>query len=198
MITAREQFCAVVSSGPLLRADAIVVLAGQDGEARLATAGGLLEGGGAPVVVLSGGINHPPRELSAEALAPLLLGRGVAPSKVIMERQSQNTHEQAVNVLALARENEWKRLLLVASPYHCYRAMLTFIASLIGGGLHEQIQLVNVPCADVPWFGEPDGIHVTRLALLAEEFDKIERYRSDGDVASYEDGLAYLKFWEGK
>lgn len=194
----REQFCSILSTGPLLRGDAIVVLAGEDGEARLATAIGLLHGAGAPVIVVSGGLHTPPSRVGAPALAEILMGKGVAPSRILVESASQNTREQAVNVVDLAMQNEWRRLLLVASPYHSPRAFLTFIQALHDVGKEEVMQLVNVPAAEMPWWKSPIGVEASRVDLLASEFDKIDAYQQTGDVASYEDGLTYIAYWEGR
>lgn len=201
MISDRERFCVVLASGPLLRGDAIVVLAGEDAEARGAVALELFRQGAAPVVVCSGGIQDPPRRLSGDAAGALLLARGLAPDRILIEPASQNTREQAVNVLALAIANEWHRLLLVASPYHLPRAFLTFLKAIQeADGLvpHacDTIQLVAVPASQMPWWGSPPGTSALRLDLLADEYEKIHRYREH--VAGYAEGLAYLRYWEGK
>jgi len=57
---------------------------------------------------------------------------------------------------------------------------------------------VSVPSGGQPWFAPVhDGTTQTRLDLLADEFDKINRYHAAGHVASYADGLKYLARWEG-
>ncbi len=198
MISARETFCALLASQPILRGDAIVVLCGEDAEKRLATGVQLLVTGAGHCIVLSGGKHQPPRCLSGESLAPELLQRGVSPERLLVESGSQNTREQAVNVVDMARVNAWKRLLIVASPYHTVRAYLTFLRALDEAKLHKAIHLVSVPCADVPWFGMPAGVNSTRVALLTTEYDKIDEYERRKHCASYERGLAYLKNTEGK
>lgn len=194
--SARERFCTVLAHGPLLQADAIVVLCGEDGEERLKVGAELMLSGGASQIVLSGGQDDGVRWLGADRLCPVLMGKGVAFDRIYVEGASQNTREQAVAVVARAATQEWGRLLLVASAYHAPRAFLTFLKVLQEFDLTEQIQLVSVPASHTPWFKAPAGMETTRLALLEEEFRKIEAYREH--VATYEEGLAYLKYWEGR
>ena len=190
-------FAAVVSSGPLLRSEAIVVLSG-DGEGRLDVGVELMRSGGAPLMVLSGGLDAPPFSLSAKELTRRAIDKGVDPTRLIVEDASRNTREQAVNVVAMAIERGWTRLLLVASPFHAYRAFLTFVQALIDVDQQERIRIVNAPASQLPWFQKVEPVDMTRLDMLHDEMRKIEDYRALGHVARYEDGLAYLKFWEGK
>jgi uncharacterized SAM-binding protein YcdF (DUF218 family) len=195
----RDAFTAVLASGPLLQSDAIVVLCGEDTAPRIATAFALFKTGGAPLIVLSGGRHEPPRWQGAQALAGKLYTLGVAPARVLIDDDSQNTRQQAVNVIEMAEARGWKRILLVASAYHAPRAFLTFLQVLGEDDRcerEESIQLVNVP-ATAPWWGSPEGMGPTRLELLAFEQEKIQEYSERGHVASYVDGLASLKRWEG-
>jgi uncharacterized SAM-binding protein YcdF (DUF218 family) len=190
-------FAAVVDSAPLLKADAIVVLSG-DGEGRLNFACGMLQQGGAQHLVLSGGVDKPPFALTAHDLARKAIDRGVAPDRLCLEAASKNTREQAVNVVAMAAEREWGRLLLVASPFHAWRAFLTFVQALTDAGLRERVHLINAPASQLKWWAVPDGRDMDRLGLLNQELEKIEAYRALGHVASWAEGLAYLAHWEGK
>ncbi len=199
-ITAREKYCTVLMNLPLLYAEAIVVLAGEDWEPRIRVAKTFkLEHQGPQQVVISGGVEDPPRHRGAHTMNTFLLGAGVAPGHIIMDNESTNTREQAVNVIDLAIEHEWKSILLIASPYHCYRAHLTFLNRLLELDKHEAIRIqvaptAHVPAAKVPWFEPPDGMDIKRLDLLGLEFAKIHDYAEH--VATYEQGLEYLEFWQ--
>lgn len=192
---ARELFCAMLWTAPLLRADAAVVLCGEDAVPRLATGVELLRAGAAGCLVLSGGRHEPPKHLGAPHMAIEVLALGVAPDRVLVEDGSQNTHEQAVNVLELARANAWKRLLLVASPYHLPRAMLTFLR--VATATPRITHIVPVACASVPWFQAPAGHTAHRNHLLSVEFAKIAEYQRKGHCATYQTGLTYLQATEG-
>lgn len=190
----REQFCAVLSNGPVLKSDAIIVLCGEDPEPRISVAAQLFAQGAGHTVLLTGGLHEPPRWFGAEELAPALLGLGVSHTKVVMDPGAKNTREQAVNTVATAMEKKWKRLLLVASGYHQYRAYLTFLKALIEAEQDRTIQMLMMPANQVQWWATPTGMELTRLNLLEAEFDKVSKYA--GHVASYEAGLEYLEYWE--
>lgn len=194
-MTDREAFCAIMASGPLLSADAIVVLAGEDGVARAQTAVELFRAGAAPVIVLAGDRHEPPRILSGEALSATVLGGGVAPDR-IFHAPAAHTQEQAALLAKLAEEKRWRRLLLVASPYHLPRALLTFIRSLTMLGMETDLHLVPVPASHTPWFQPPPGATETRDQLFALELEKCERYTEH--VATWAEGLTYLRYWEGR
>ena len=196
-MTPRERFAAILANGPLRRADAAVLMTG-DGDARVPTAIELFRQQAAPVLVVTGGFHEPPYALSAGMLAGKIYGAGISPERVVVESAAKNTREQAVNVVAMARKRGWKSLLLVASPYHQYRAFLSFVQALIDAKLDERIRLTAVPCGDLKWFACPDGEKRTRVALLEDEFKKITDYQAKGHVASFTDGLKYLAYWEAK
>ena len=198
-MTPREAFCAVLSNGPLRYGDAIVVLSG-DGTTRLAVAAEVFtqKVQAAPRIVVSGGVDNPPHSLSAAASKQWLIAKGISSGKIIEEGGSQNTHAQACNVISMAVSHKWKTLLLVTSPYHQYRAFLTFLRELRDFTLDEQIRLINIPASQTKWWGKPEACDVTRMDLLADEFAKIDTYALKGHVASYEDGLNYLMTWEAR
>ena len=196
MTTDRERFCAVLASGPLRRADAVVELAGEDGLARVEVALQLFRQRAAPTLVFSGGPEDPPHLVGARALAALATGRGVAPDRIIVESASTNSAEQAKAVVAMAKDKGWTNLLLVASGYHQFRAFLTFLRALQRAELADTVRLTVVPTSQAPWGQAPPGCEATRLALLDGEFAKVEAYGDD--VATWADGLAYLLAWESR
>jgi hypothetical protein len=194
MTADRERFLALVSSGPMLRGDAIITFCGEDADPRVNMAAGIFLSGGAPRIVLSGGKHEPPRWKGAKACEPMLFGKGVAPDRIILESESTNTREQAVAVVRLACDLGWRRLLLVASSYHAPRAYLTFLKELANVGHDKTIQLVSVPCSQSPWFSSPAGMITTRVDLLAGELEKIDLYGAH--VATYAEGLESIRYWE--
>ena len=192
MVSAREQFLAAVYTGPLHKADAIVVLCGEDAEQRALAATELFRQGAAPLIVCSGGVDGEPRWMDGERVSGLLMARSVPPKALIVEHGSQNTHEQAVNLIEMAEANDWHRLCIVASAYHLPRAMLTFIKAIGKRPIH----VVAVPASQLTWWGTPPGMVVTRLELFNAEMAKVEEY---GDhCATWAEGLAYIERFEGR
>lgn len=198
MISGREQFCAVLATGQLLAADAVVLLAGEDGIARCDFALELLRRGGAPKVLITGGRDEPTAIVGAERLQGRMLGKGYLPGRIIVDETAMNTRQQAEVIANMADAERWSRILLVASPYHQYRAFLTVLKALDEIERAEAVHVISVAASQAPWFQSPEGCTSTRLSLLATEFAKIDEYSAKGHVATYERGLDYLKFWEAK
>lgn len=196
MATDRERFLAALYTGPLLRGDCIVVLAGEDGEARAQTAAELFRQGAAPGLFVTGGLHTPPRRTGAEALAGVLLGAGIAPDRIITDTTAMHTGDQAKAAIDLAMDRGWKQLLLVASPYHLPRAFLTFVYRLHVAMQHDTIRIVPVPASNVRWFEAPEGLETERWELLDIELDKCHAYVND--VATFAAGLDYLRAWEAR
>ena len=191
--TTREQFCLTLLAAPLERADALVVLCGEDADARAECALEIVRMGGAPVVVLSGGVDHPPSHVGARRLATKMIDAGVAHDRILLEEASQHTHEQAVAVVAMAAREGWSSLMLIASAYHLPRAYLTFLVVVQETG-RTDLQLCIATALQASWFHPPLGVDATRLDLLASEYAKITAYGPH--VASYREGLAELRRWE--
>lgn len=191
----RETFLAWLYNGPLLPSDALVVLSG-DGTVRIDAALGALRQGAAHYVVASGGVDNPPHALTAHATRRYLIDNGLHPDRIIEEPDSQNTHDQAGALVRLCAEHKWARVLLVTSPYHMPRAFLTVLAELRRAGAAEKVHVLPLPAAQVRWTDKPDGLDVTRLDLFADELRKIDEYSARGHVASYAEGLAYMRYWE--
>ena len=196
MTDAFTDFCAVLANGPLLKADAIVCLCGEDAEPRVTVACQLFRSGAAPYLVLSGGKNEPPRIKGAESCFGLVMSQGIAFERIIGDYESQHTRDQAVNVVALAAERQWTQLLLVASPYHAPRAFMTFVQAMDEAKVSDKIRLVNAPASQTLWSESPDATSDSRLSLWRSECHKIATYTASGHVATAERGLEYLLGWE--
>jgi uncharacterized SAM-binding protein YcdF (DUF218 family) len=85
---------------------------------------------GEPWVIVSGGIADASRQRAREAdvLAALLRDHGVPESRILIERTSNTTYTQAVEVAALAKRRGLDRLIVVTSPAHLRRAVPAFRA----------------------------------------------------------------------
>lgn len=189
----REAFCAMLDGSQIEAADAAVLLCGEDAAPRGAVAVSLLASQAVPLIVASGGKHEPPRWIGAHEIQRELYAKGVTPGRVVLEPDSTNTREQAVNVVAMAKAAGWTRLILVASNYHAPRAFLTFLRAVEEAGLSSVVRLMSAP-ARAPWCQAPDGMRTTRWRLRTREFEKIREYGNH--VPSFADGLAYLERWE--
>lgn len=108
------------------RADAIVVLGGDEGD-RALRALELYRGGYAPTLVLTGleyGDAAPPAALTWRA--DFLEARGVPRSALRFEVDSRNSYTEAVNILALMRQQGWHAAIVVSDPPHMRRLAWTW------------------------------------------------------------------------
>lgn len=196
MLSAQEKYLAVVTNDTLRHADVIVILEG-DNLARLPQGAKLYKEGWAPLVVLSGGIEKVDyHSIPSRKMLPHLVALGVPEGTIELEEKSMHTRDQAVEITRIAEERGWKTIIIVASHYHQYRAYLTFLKRLQEEGLDRQIMLINAPTRDLPWFSKDQ--QGRRIDLLEGEFERIEKYREMGHIASYESALEYQEWKESQ
>ena len=125
-------------------------------------------------------------------MVPAFLKAGISRDAIIMEDISLNTREQAVKVTGIISQNSWRRVILVASHYHQYRAYLTFLKVILENEL--KIDIINAPANYLNWF--EDMGWGRRYDLLQDEFGKIEKYGKMGHIASFEQAIEYQKWKE--
>ena len=190
LLSERELFQVLVSHDQIKKADAIILLEG-DGFARLPEAIRLYKEKWAPMIVISGGINDPSYgSLPLRQKAADFQKAGILAKNLLWEENSQNTHEQAEEVIKLCQSHKWQKIILVASPYHQYRAFLTFLRVINQHKL--SLLIMNAPCQNLSWFETlPWG---RRIDLLQTEFQKITTYQQKGDAASFAEALTYLEW----
>lgn len=184
----RSQFTGALASQELRAGDAIVLMAG-DGTVRVPYAAQLFAQGLAPiVVVLSADARHEYGSMTSGELTPLLLEAGVPQEAIYAQEVAYNTRDEAVHTVALARERRWRSLIFITSPHHQYRAFLTFLKAMRDAKLELILTVAVVPVDDVA-----KGRY---MDLVPQEYERIEKYAAQGDVASYEEGLDYLRWRE--
>lgn len=192
-MTDKEKFIVLLDSDYPQKGDAIILLEG-DGFSRYKKAISLYNDGFAPVVCFSGNFDDEKTgAYTFDKIKPLILATGVPRDCLLYEDKSKNTYEQAVEVIKIAKKNNWERIILVASQYHSYRAFLTFLC--------VQKQIMPKLIIDMASVNELDWYEETgwgcRIDLLASEFEKIDLYQKKNNVASFTEGVKYLKIKNG-
>lgn len=192
MITDREIIMAIVDNDCLKPSDAIILLEG-DGFHRFQKAVDLYKKGYGKKIVFSGAIVQ--KEYGSypfEEVKPFILNAGVPKEDLIHEDKSLQTQQQAVEVVKMAMENGWKRLALVASHEHQYRAYLTFLRQVLDS--NSGIILYNAPVRNLDWFVDSGwGMRIDRLKA---EFERIEKYSAFGHLANAQDVIEYQQWKE--
>jgi uncharacterized SAM-binding protein YcdF (DUF218 family) len=191
-MTNREKVIALVDNDCLQNSDVIVLLEG-DGLNRYQKAVDLYHGGLASKIVFSGGItDYEYGSFPFSDVLPHLLKTGVPAKAIIHEDKSRNTRAQAVEVVKLAKENSWHRLILVATHEHQYRAYLTFLREAIDS--KRGLILYNAPVRNLGWFSETGW--GTRFERLEKEFERIDSYSKLGHLATFDEAIEYQKWKE--
>ena len=192
MITDREKIMAIVDNDCLSKSDAAILLEG-DGLFRLKKAVNLYNKGLVKKVVFSGNvINKAYGSYPFEEVKPFILKGGVCEEDIIYEDVSQNTRQQAVEIVKVALANDWRKLVLVASHEHQYRAYLTFLREIID--TKSRLILYNSPARNLSWF--VDSGWGMRFERLSTEFDRIEKYSAIGHLATAQEVIEYQKWKE--
>lgn len=189
-MTDREKFIVLLDCDSPQKSDAIVLLEG-DGFARYKKAVCLYKEDIASTICFSGGYDD--EESGAytfDKIKPLILDSGIPETHLMYESASKNTHEQAVEIVKIAKEKNWNRITLVASHYHSYRAFLTFLRVIKKEMPNLLMDMAAVKNLD--WFEKKNWGR--RIDLLENEFNKIEQYQQKDNVASFTEGVEYLKW----
>jgi uncharacterized SAM-binding protein YcdF (DUF218 family) len=187
-----ETIIAIVDNDCIEKSDAIILLEG-DGYNRYRKAVDLYNQGFAKKIVFSGGItNYEYGSYPFSDILPLILDMGVPESDILHEDVSQNTREQAMEVMKIALKNNWQKLILIASHEHQYRAYMTFLKELFL--VNRDLVLFNAPVMSLKWFEtNPWGRRIDRLE---QEMKRIEVYFNKGHLASVGDVIKYQEWKE--
>ena len=192
MITDREIIMAIVDNDCLKPSDAIILLEG-DGFHRFQKAVDLYKKGLGKKIVFSGAIVQKKYgSYPFEEVKPYIINAGVPEEDLIHEDKSLQTQQQAVEVVKMAMENDWKRLALVASHEHQYRAYLTFLRQVLDS--KSGIILYNAPVRNLDWF--VDCGWGMRFDRLKAEVERIEKYSAFGHLANVQEVVEYQRWKE--
>ena len=114
-----------------------------------------------------------PGRAEADEAADVLVALGVPRERIVIERASRNTYENAVDAAALAHPKPGERFVLVTSAFHMPRAVGCFRAA----GFDVIADPVDYRWSDSlsPGFDVTGGL--TDLDLAAHEFTGLASYR---------------------
>ena len=165
-----------VSEAPS-QADAIVVFAGGVGESgqpgggyqeRVREAVELYQAGYAPRMIFSSGYEFAFRE--AEVMRSLAMSQGIPASAIALETRASSTYENVVFVYKLLKEYDLKSILLVSSPYHMRRALLTWESQA------PDVEVVPTPVRESQFYSHLRGVNLEQLQGLGHEYAAILWY----------------------
>ncbi len=164
-------------SEPPRPADAIVVFAGGAGESgqagggyqeRVKQAVGLYREGFAPRMIFSSGFVFAFEE--AEVMRGLAMANGVPPEAIILETQATNTYDNVAFSRQILAQNRWRRILLVSSPYHMRRAILTWRR------VAPEVEVVATPVPVSQFYLRDGAPSLEQMRGLLQEYAAIALY----------------------
>lgn len=89
-------------------------------------------------IIISGGQVFADSGTEATVAEKVLLELSVPPQQIFTDTEARNTTENAVNVAALCREQQWQKIVLVTSAFHMPRSVLNFA--------DKGLDIVPFPC----------------------------------------------------
>ncbi|HEY6737195.1 MAG TPA: YdcF family protein [Candidatus Saccharimonadia bacterium] len=130
----------------LAKSDAIVAISGGDTNARTTEAVNLYKDGWAKHLIFSGAALDPNSPSNAAAMAHAAEAAGVPASAIVLDEAAQNTRGNAAGVADIVKQQQYRSIILVTSPYHQRRASLVFHRALGNG-----VRILNHSSYDQTW-----------------------------------------------
>ncbi len=153
---------------PLERSDAIIVISGDEDLARLREGLRLWREQWAPKLIFSGAARAGPVS-NAEAMRQRALAAGVPPSAILVDEQGADTYGNAIHSRRLMEASGLRSAILVTSPYHLQRAVMTFGGVYQGSG----IRLIGNAAPDSDWRKQSWWLRPDLRLLTLHELEKI-------------------------
>lgn len=159
------------------KADVIAVFAGGVGESgragggyqeRVQHAANLYLAGYSSHLVFSSGFVFAFQE--AEVMRDLAVALGVPPDAIILERQASSTYENVIYTRDIMIVNNWEQLLVVSSPYHMRRAMLTWRKQA------PSFQVVSTPVSESQYYAHERTASLEQIRGIVWEYAAIVVY----------------------
>jgi uncharacterized SAM-binding protein YcdF (DUF218 family) len=161
----------------LERSDAIVVVSGGDNNSRIEKAVELYKEKWAPVILFSGAAAEGSIS-NALAMKRIAIKKGVAPGDILIEEESKDTEENAKFSAPIIKEEKFKSIILVTSPYHQRRTYELFKNEL------PNVKIINRSALDENWRKKGWWEDTSARYLTVGELGKIlinyiEEFRKD-------------------
>jgi uncharacterized SAM-binding protein YcdF (DUF218 family)/glycosyltransferase involved in cell wall biosynthesis len=162
---------------PPRQADAVVVFAGGVGESgeagggyqeRLKHAVDLYRAGFAPRIIISSGFVFAFKE--AEVMRGLALDSGVPRTDIVLETRAANTHENVMYTHDILAHEGWRRILLVSSPYHMRRALLTWRKAA------PEVEVIPEPVPQSQFYAHARGASLNQIRGIVQEYLALVNY----------------------
>ncbi len=130
----------------------------------------------------------------SERLEKSGLDRGQIEGVEIGETATLNTLIESEALVRYALRREYHSLFVVAPPFQQLRAFMTAVTVALRE--YPQLLIYSYPAVAMPWQEEvlhsQGTLRATRNELIRTELERIDTYQQKGDLALFEQVLAYL------
>lgn len=107
---------------------------------------------------------------------------------------SINTLTESQALLRFARDRKLGSLVVVSTPFHQLRAFMTSVTVALEW--YPELRIYSCPGEPLSWLDpvvhSQGTLKAQRRQLIHEELARIDTYQKKGDLASFDDVLAYL------
>ena len=153
---------------PLERSDAIVVISGDEALARYRDGVRLYQAGWASRLIFSGA-TWDGSHSNADVMRTLAISDGIPTSAILVDPNGDDTYGNAVHTRDLMLAHGLNSAILVTSPYHLQRAVLTFRGVYDGTG----IRVIGRSAPDGEWRKTNWWMNPETRALTVRELEKL-------------------------
>jgi uncharacterized SAM-binding protein YcdF (DUF218 family) len=153
---------------PLASSDAIIVISGDEAQSRFRDGLSLYRAGWAPRLIFSGAA-WDGSSSNAETMRDLAIEAGVPSSAILVDPEGEDTYGNAVGTRDLMVSRNLHSAILVTSPYHLQRAILTFRGVFDG----TDIRIVGRSAPDGEWRKTNWWLRPETRTLTFRELEKL-------------------------
>jgi uncharacterized SAM-binding protein YcdF (DUF218 family) len=153
---------------PLQPSDVIIVVSGDEALARYRDGVRLYRAGWAPYILFSGAAWDGTHS-NADVMRTMALEEGVPSSAILVDPLADDTYGNAINTRALLVAHGLRSAVLVTSPYHLNRAVLTFRGVYEGTG----IRVIGRSAPDGAWRKTNWWMQAETRSLTVRELEKL-------------------------
>ncbi|MCC7369628.1 MAG: YdcF family protein [Chloroflexi bacterium] len=155
-------------SEPLAASDAIIVISGDEALARYREGVRLYRAGWAPKLIFSGA-TWDGSHSNGDVMRGMAIADGVPASAILVDPHGDDTYGNAVHTKSIMQEQRLTSAVLVTSPYHLQRAVLTFRGVYADTG----IRLIGRAAPDGEWRKTNWWLKPETRALTVRELEKL-------------------------
>jgi uncharacterized SAM-binding protein YcdF (DUF218 family) len=153
---------------PLVPSDAIVVISGDEAQSRYRDGIRLYRAGWAPHLIFSGAAWDGSYS-NAEAMRTMAIEEGIPSTAILIEPAGEDTYGNAVGTRELMVSRGLHSAILVTSPYHLQRAVMTFRSVFTGTDIH----IVGRSAPDGQWRKTNWWLRPETRTLTFRELEKL-------------------------